>query len=85
MNDEAFTPLPVNGYRTQSASNIQLVNINKDFEERVLRFFDALAEDPSVDKRWLAIGRTGIEQGFMAANRAIFKPVRVKLPDVDGE
>jgi hypothetical protein len=32
-----------------------------------------------VDQRWLAIGRTHIEQGFMAINRSIFRPERVKL------
>jgi hypothetical protein len=31
------------------------------------------------DARWIAIARTHIEQGFMALNRAIFKPERVKL------
>ena len=31
-------------------------------------------------KRWLAIGRTHIEQGFMAINRAIFRPDRVEIP-----
>ncbi len=42
-----------------------------------------LAAQPegTVDKRWLAIGRTAIEQGFMAVNRSIFKPGRVVLPD----
>jgi hypothetical protein len=50
-------------------------------EERVLRAIDALVSNPLTDKRWLAIGRTNIEQGFMAVNRSIFQPSRVKLPD----
>jgi hypothetical protein len=57
------------------------VNENKKMEEQVLRQIDMLAGDKhlAVDQRWLAIGRTAIEQGFMAINRAVFKPGRVKL------
>lgn len=74
--------LPVHGYQPQSDYKVATVNVNKGLEEEVLRQLDLLAADPEVDKRWLAIGRTSIEQGFMAANRAVFKPGRVKL-DMD--
>lgn len=72
--------LPVSGYRAQPSRNVELVNDNKAIEERVLRMLDSLAEDPDTDKRWLAIAKTQIEQGFMAMNRAIFKPSRIDLP-----
>lgn len=71
--------LPVAGYRPQGEEAVSKVNGLKQMEERVLRALDALASDPDTDKRWLAIGRTSIEQGFMAANRSIFKPARVEL------
>ena len=74
------TGLPVSGYQKQSQAAVDLVNANKEAEEQILRDLDNLALSPEVDKRWLAIGRTNIEQGFMAINRAIFKPVRVALP-----
>lgn len=73
--------LPVAGYRPQNELAVALVNANKRMEEMALRALDALAEDPNVDKRWLAIGRTSIEQGWMAVNRAIFKPERVREID----
>lgn len=73
--------LPVSGYRPQSAKAVSQVNGSKMIEEGVLRYLDRLADDPSIDKRWLAIGRTAIEQGFMAVNRAVFQPARVDLPD----
>lgn len=73
--------LPVAGYRPQSAEAVEAVNILKRVEERVLRAFDIVAKGPGVDQRWLAIGRTHIEQGFMAANRAIFQPARITLPE----
>jgi len=71
--------LPVEGYRPQPNNNVNLVNANKRFEEEALRVLDHLETLPDVDKRWLAIGRTGMENAWMAVNRAIFKPDRVKL------
>lgn len=79
MSDKVHDGLPVEGYRPQVNANVQLVNSNKRFEEEILRVLDHLATLPDVDKRWLAIGRTSMEQAWMAVNRAIFKPDRVKL------
>jgi hypothetical protein len=73
--------LPVSGYRPQPTANVEAVNANKRQEEIILRVLDILAKNKDVDQRWLAIGRTHIEQAFMAINRAIFKPARVRLPD----
>lgn len=70
--------LPVLGYPPQSSSNVDLVNSNKRMEESILRMLDAFAQAPDIDKRWLAIGRTQLEQAFMAINRAIFKPSRIE-------
>lgn len=75
--------LPVAGYRAQSDENVERVNENKRTEEKILRLLDDLALEASIDKRWLAIGRTHIEEGFMAINRAIFRPGRAVLPGDD--
>ena len=77
------TGLPVAGYKPQADDAVQLVNINKLIEEEALRALDALRDNPAVDQRWLQIGRTQIEQGFMAVNRSIFRPGRVRLPEDD--
>ena len=71
--------LPVAGYTDQSDSRVEMVNENKILEETVLRRLDAL-KALNLDQRWLAIGRTKIEEAFMAVNRSIFQPTRVKLP-----
>lgn len=71
------TPLPVAGYTTQSAENVALVNQNKILEERVLRQLDLVASFSDVDQRWASIARTHLEQGFMAMNRAVFRPGRI--------
>lgn len=77
---ETHDGLPVEGYRPQPFDNIERVNTNKRAEEEILRILDGLKQDQSVDQRWLAIGRTHLEEGFMAVNRSIFRPQRVKLP-----
>lgn len=78
---EKRDPLPVAGYVSQGSEAVDLVNRNKIAEERVLRILDELASRPDIDKRWLAMGRSHLEQGFMAINRAVFQPKRVPLPD----
>lgn len=78
---EKHEGLPVAGYRPQSTTNVDKVNRNKQVEERALRILDELRQDETVDQRWLAIGRTQLEQAFMAINRAVFQPGRVTLPD----
>lgn len=74
-------PLPVAGYTEQNSSSVDQVNANKLLEERVLRRLDELGKRDDVDLRWLSIGRTHIEQAFMAINRAVFQPQRIKLPE----
>jgi len=76
--------LPVAGYQPQSELNVDIVNANKEAEEHILRKLDMLQVLESTDKRWLAIARTNIEQGFMAMNRAVFRPGRITLPE-DGK
>jgi hypothetical protein len=77
---EGFKAPPIPGYQNISGQQQSLVTSNKISEEEILRRLDAIAAGGGVDGRWLAIGRTHIEQGFMAVNRAIFQPQRVQLP-----
>lgn len=73
--------LPVAGYRSQPEGNVATVNAMKAIEENLLRLLDVFVQNPMIDKRWLAIGRTAIEQGFMAINRSVFRPGRIRLPE----
>ena len=79
---------PVSGYRPQTQQTLDLVNGFKADEERLLRKLDELKTlnagglSPVIaDQRWLALGRTQLEQAFMAINRSVFRPTRVKLPE----
>lgn len=73
--------LPVAGYKPQSEDKVAFVNANKALEERVLRQLDAMKANPAFDQRMVAIAYTGIQEAFMWANRAVFQPGRVKLPE----
>ena len=75
--DKTHTGLPVHGYQEQPEGKVELVNANKVAEEKILRSIDQLTGHPAYDQRWLAIARTDIEKGFMALNRAVFRPQRL--------
>lgn len=86
----------VAGYTAQPDAKVALVNEFKADEERLLRKIDeisrkaarAVAENGiealDVDLEWLFSGKKKLQEGFMALNRAVFQPQRIKLPE-DGE
>lgn len=78
MTDTPHVGLPVAGYRPQSKWAVDTVNEHKKIEEQILQLMDKYKQDAEIDQRWLAIARTGLEQSFMALNRSIFKPERLK-------
>ena len=72
----------IKNYRDLKQKEIDLMNKAKKVERDVLRLikdlrkFDCVTADiPSIDGRWLSIGSTHIEQGFMAIVRSIAKPL----------
>lgn len=81
--EQIHMALPVEGYTSQSDTNVKLSNRNKKVEELILKIIDELSNMNFVDKRWLATGKTDIEKGFMSVNRSIFNPSRAKLVDTD--
>lgn len=72
--------LPVAGYTAQTDDKVATVNRAKELEEMVLRHLDTLRDNPAFDQRMVSIAVTGIQEAFMWANRAVFRPTRVKLP-----
>lgn len=79
MNEH--TPLPVAGYTQQNTGNVNLVNRNKEIEERILRICDELRNTTGMDQRFISIAVTHFQEGFMCLNRAVFQPQRIKLPE----
>jgi len=71
----------IKGYRDLSAEEIALMNEGKDLAQKVGAFIEKLeaaefaqTSDQTPDKRWLAIGKTDMQKGFMAVIRSIAKP-----------
>ena len=66
----------IKGYRDLSQAEIDLMNEGKILAEKCGEFIDKLMDDPDLhaDKRWVSIGKTHLQQGFMAAIRSIAKP-----------
>lgn len=63
----------ITGYRKLSDSDAELINRLKAKEQDILAFLDVVAAEGGT-LRWVNIARTHVEQGFMAACRAVAKP-----------
>lgn len=71
------------GYRELDQVEIDLMNEIKTHAERVGALVEKLRTTPNLrlsgdplaaDQRWVAIGATDLQKGFMALTRAIAKP-----------
>ena len=64
----------IKGYRDLSQAEIDAMNQIKEKAAEVGDLIETLEESPEIDKRWLAIAKTDLQKGFMAATRSITKP-----------
>ena len=65
----------ITGYRELSETEIALMNEGKALAQMVGQYLDNVAAaDVPVDQRWLAIGKTDLQKGFMAVIRSIAQP-----------
>lgn len=66
----------IKGYRELNEAEISAMNEIKAKAEEVAVLLDSIANRPvvSLDGRWLSIGRTHLQQGFMALTRAVAQP-----------
>jgi hypothetical protein len=65
---------PVKGYRSLSDGELELINSLKELSEHVGQSIELLRQDPAHDQRWISIGVTHLQQGFMAVIRGVAKP-----------
>lgn len=68
------TEQPIKGYRTLNADEIEVINAIKKFGDGLGAMVAELAERPDIDKRWLGIAATHLQQGLMAASRSVARP-----------
>ena len=64
----------IKGYRELDQDEIDAMNQVKDLAANVGTLIEKLEQTDSSDKRWLAIGKTDLQKGFMALVRSIAKP-----------
>lgn len=75
---------PIKGYRQLTQVEVDLMNEGKELAEQVGAWIDKLRtmngvsntnqENPALDQRWVNIGATQLQQGFMAVIRGIAQP-----------
>jgi hypothetical protein len=64
----------IKGYRELSQAEIDAMNKIKEKAAEVGELFNELEGMPELDNRWLAIAKTDLQKGFMAATRSVAKP-----------
>lgn len=64
----------IKGYRDLTEVEIGAMNDCKSIAVEVGILCDKVAGMDGVDQRWLAIGKTDLQKGFMALIRAIARP-----------
>lgn len=73
MNEQQQEPLVI-GERTLNAQDIAAINHVRLVGNEVGAMLSEMAQYPGVDRRWLAMAQSQLQQGFMSAERAIHKP-----------
>lgn len=84
---ETFIQPKITGYRQLSEQEARLMNEGKELAERVGEYIAKLRTyadvsrptavtqlTPPLDQRWISIGATQLQQGFMAVIRGIAQP-----------
>lgn len=64
----------IKGYRDLSADEIALMNEAKAKAEEVGALVEKIQNTPGIDGRWVAIGKTDLQKGFMSLIRSIAQP-----------
>lgn len=64
----------IKGYRELSQEEIDLMNNIKTLGATLGELVEILGNTEGLDKRWVAIGKTELQQGLMALTRSIAKP-----------
>lgn len=66
----------IKGYRELNEQEIAAINEIKEVAENVECLIESIINRPAADadKRWAAIARTHLQEGFMALTRAVAKP-----------
>jgi hypothetical protein len=64
----------IKGYRDLSQAEIDAMNAVKTKAEEVGVLIEELQSNKQLDQRWVAVAKTDLQKGFMAAVRAVAQP-----------
>ena len=64
----------ITGYRELDQTEIDLMNRCKQMSEDVGELVQELRDFSKCDQRWVSIGATDLQKGFMGLTRSITKP-----------
>lgn len=67
-------PPDIKGYRDLTADEIELINQIKQSAVLVGNVVQTLRDSTDLDQRWVSIGATDLQTGFMALVRAVAQP-----------
>lgn len=64
----------ISGYRELSQEEINAMNSVKELASAVGILIEEMQANQQLDQRWVAIAKTDLQKGFMAAVRAVAQP-----------
>ena len=64
----------INGHRELTDKEISVINDIKDLADLIGQMIEEMEKTDGIDQRWLAIGKTDLQKGFMSVVRSIAKP-----------
>lgn len=64
----------VKGYRKLTDDDVANMNQIKELEAEIGDLWREFSQLDGIDKRWMALAKTHLQEGFMAFVRAIAKP-----------
>lgn len=64
----------ISGYRELDEQEIRKMNAVKALANAAGEMIDEMRKLPTFDQRWVSIAQTHLQEGFMAAVRAIAQP-----------
>lgn len=64
----------IKGYKELDQQQIDMMNSIKSAGKDIGELLDQLETSGKLDGRWLAIAKTDLQKGFMAATRAVAQP-----------
>lgn len=71
---DTFTQPKITGYRQLSAEEAALMNQIKQKAVEVGQLCEQLRGTTSLDQRWISIGWTDLQKGFMSLVRGVAQP-----------